>query len=75
MGLVSQIFNDQIIQSLSGRLGIGHTRYSTSGVSDNLHCQPFVVHSIHGPLALGHNGELVNAHRLRQEVEDGLFNN
>lgn len=52
----------------TGFIGIGHTRYSTAGGSDWVHCQPFVVHSIHGPLALAHNGELVNASPLRQEV-------
>ena len=53
---------------LSGGTGIGHTRYSTVGNSDWLHCQPLVVHSIHGPIAVAHNGELVDANPLRQEV-------
>ncbi|RWS24333.1 glutamine phosphoribosylpyrophosphate amidotransferase-like protein, partial [Leptotrombidium deliense] len=71
MGLVSQIFNDQIIKSLSGNLGIGHTRYSTMGGSDNVQLsQPFVVHTSYGTISIAHNGELVNSQRLRQKILD-----
>jgi len=51
-----------------GNLGIGHTRYSTSAGSEEVNCQPFVVHSAHGALAVAHNGELFNAGRLRRMV-------
>lgn len=47
---------------------LGHTRYSTAGSSDILNCQPFVVETLHGLIALAHNGELVNAHALKKKV-------
>ncbi|RWS05844.1 glutamine phosphoribosylpyrophosphate amidotransferase-like protein [Dinothrombium tinctorium] len=74
MGLVSQIFNDQIIKALTGNLGIGHTRYSTMGGSENVQlAQPFVVHTSYGTIAVAHNGELVNSQRLRQTIlENGV---
>lgn len=56
-----------------GNLGIGHTRYSTSAGSEEVNCQPFVVHSAHGALAVAHNGELFNAGRLRRMVIIILF--
>ena len=68
MGLVSHIFDDQSIGRIKGNLGIGHTRYSTSAASEALNCQPFVVHTQHGALAVAHNGELVNAESLRKKV-------
>ncbi|CAH0548614.1 unnamed protein product [Brassicogethes aeneus] len=68
MGLVKHVFNNDCISKLKGTLGIGHTRYSTSAKSEPINCQPFVVHSMHGSLAVAHNGELVNASTLRQQV-------
>ncbi|KAL5277436.1 PPAT family protein [Megaselia abdita] len=68
MGMVSNIFNDEAIKKLSGNLGIGHTRYSTSAASEAVNSQPFVVHTAHGALATAHNGELVNAASLRRQV-------
>lgn len=68
MGLASQIFHEQHIKSLTGNMGIGHTRYSTAGSSELVNCQPFVVDTIHGQMAVGHNGELVNAKALRKKV-------
>lgn len=53
---------------VSGNLGIGHTRYSTSAASEEVNCQPFVVHTNHGALAVAHNGELVNCEKLRRQV-------
>lgn len=47
---------------------IGHTRYSTQGDSDTINVQPFVVETIHGLIAVAHNGELVNAKKLKQKV-------
>ncbi|KAG8236560.1 hypothetical protein J437_LFUL017016 [Ladona fulva] len=52
----------------TGNLGIGHTRYSTSAASEEVNCQPFVVHTAHGALAVAHNGELVNCSSLRKMV-------
>ncbi|XP_017787165.1 PREDICTED: amidophosphoribosyltransferase-like isoform X1 [Nicrophorus vespilloides] len=70
MGLVRNIFNGDNIKNLVGHLGIGHTRYSTSAASESVNCQPFVVHSMHGSLAVAHNGELVNCASLRKKVLD-----
>uniref|UniRef100_A0A8D8M1M9 Amidophosphoribosyltransferase n=1 Tax=Cacopsylla melanoneura TaxID=428564 RepID=A0A8D8M1M9_9HEMI len=68
MGLINNIFNDENMKKLTGNLGIGHTRYSTSAASEEVNCQPFVVHTAHGVLAVAHNGEIVNAERLRRMV-------
>lgn len=46
----------------------GHTRYSTHGSSDEAHCQPFIKEMIHGWFAVAHNGQLVNASKLKKEV-------
>lgn len=70
MGLVKHVFSNESISKLTGSLGIGHTRYSTSAKSEQVNCQPFVVHSMHGALAVAHNGELVNAAILRKQVLD-----
>lgn len=66
--MVSNIFNDEAVKKLSGNLGIGHTRYSTSAASEAVNSQPFVVHTAHGALATAHNGELVNAGNMRRQV-------
>ncbi|CAB0010618.1 unnamed protein product [Nesidiocoris tenuis] len=68
MGMISNIFNDESMKKLKGNLGIGHTRYSTSAASEEVNCQPFVVHTVHGVLAVAHNGELVNCDKLRKQV-------
>ncbi|HEY9640038.1 MAG TPA: amidophosphoribosyltransferase [Coleofasciculaceae cyanobacterium] len=68
MGLVSQVFNEQILQELSGDLAVGHTRYSTTGSSRVVNAQPAVVETRLGPLALAHNGNLVNTANLREEL-------
>lgn len=68
MGMINNIFTDDNIKKLKGNLGIGHTRYSTSAASEEVNCQPFVVHTNHGAIALAHNGELVNCDSLRKEV-------
>lgn len=67
-GLVGQAFKQEDINRLRGNLGIGHTRYSTVGGTNAHNTQPFVVHTKHGVLSLAHNGELVNAAKLRQEA-------
>lgn len=56
-----------------GNLGIGHTRYSTSAASEEVNCQPFVVHTAHGALAVAHNGELVNCEKLRRKVGENFL--
>lgn len=68
-GLVSSAFNEFSMLSLKGNLGIGHTRYSTSGGSGDLTlAQPFVVHTKYGTIAVAHNGELVNSGKLRETL-------
>jgi amidophosphoribosyltransferase len=70
MGLVSDIFNEQVLQGLKGSAAIGHVRYSTAGSSDLKNAQPFVVEYSKGPLAVAHNGNLTNARIIRDELEN-----
>jgi amidophosphoribosyltransferase len=69
MGHVAEIFNQDILRRLEGRLAIGHNRYSTSGSTVLKNCQPFVVEWAQGALAIAHNGNLVNAQELRSRLE------
>ena len=68
MGLVMQVFNEGNLRPLEGYLGIGHNRYSTKGSSRLVNAQPFVLESFLGPLAVAHNGNLVNTDELRQRL-------
>ena len=68
MGLVSQVFREEELSPLSGSLAIGHTRYSTTGSSEACNAQPFLVRGVHGELALGHNGNVVNALELQRQL-------
>lgn len=68
MGLVSQVFNETILNSLTGNLAVGHTRYSTTGSSRVVNAQPAVVETRLGSIALAHNGNLVNTPELREEL-------
>lgn len=67
-GLISQVFNQQNLSPLLGRHAIGHTRYSTTGSSSAQNAQPFMIETQYGPLAVAHNGNLVNANELRDEL-------
>ena len=67
-GLVTHVFTPANLAPLRGSNGIGHTRYSTTGGSGARNAQPFLVETVHGPLAVAHNGNLVNAHELRSEL-------
>jgi len=69
MGLVADIFHKSEIKELSGRHGIGHVRYSTSGDSGLRNCQPFSFEYAHGGIAMCHNGNIVNAPELRKQLE------
>ena len=69
VGLVSQVFTPSVMANLKGHYAIGHTRYSTMGSSSERNAQPFMIETIHGPLGLAHNGNLVNSAELR----DGLM--
>ncbi len=68
LGLVSQVFNEQMLQSLSGQHAIGHVRYSTTGASHWQNSQPLVRSRNGDVIALGHNGNLVNTTALRDEL-------
>lgn len=69
MGLVSEVFNKEILNKLKGSLSIGHTRYSTSGGSILQNAQPIVVNTYLSPIAVAHNGNLTNAVFLRNQLE------
>jgi amidophosphoribosyltransferase len=70
MGLVADIFKEDVIKRLEGSSAIGHNRYSTTGHSHLRNAQPFVVEYSQGPIAISHNGNLVNAQVLRAELEE-----
>src|SRR5882762_8117085 len=69
MGLVADIFTDDVLAKLPGELSIGHTRYSTTGDSALLNEQPIRVESTKGLIAIAHNGNLVNLGNLRTKLE------
>ncbi|MEB3275148.1 MAG: amidophosphoribosyltransferase [Prochlorothrix sp.] len=68
MGLVSQVFNEEILAKLQGDIAVGHTRYSTTGSSHVGNAQPAIVDTRLGSLALAHNGNLVNVMNLKAEL-------
>ena len=70
MGLVSQVFAEHDLGHLPGRIAIGHTRYSTTGSSRTENCQPVYKEGVNGAIAVGHNGNLINAEMLRDALED-----
>jgi amidophosphoribosyltransferase len=70
MGLVSDVFDMPQLESLEGSSAIGHVRYSTTGSSVLSNAQPFMVRHNYKSYAVGHNGNLVNAHILKAELED-----
>ncbi|HET8721708.1 MAG TPA: amidophosphoribosyltransferase, partial [Nitrospira sp.] len=69
MGLVADIYNNQTLKNLTGSMAIGHNRYSTAGGQDLKNVQPLTVNFAFGNLALAHNGNLINAQVLRNELE------
>ena len=70
MGLITQAFDENDLEVLPGHLGIGHTRYSTTGSSSIENSQPIFSRGPDGEIALAHNGNIVNAKGLRAELED-----
>ena len=68
MGLVSDVFDKDLIDILNGNVGIGHVRYSTTGESLVENCQPFVEHEDDIIIAFAHNGDFVNSRLLREEL-------
>ncbi len=70
MGLISQVFNEEILATLPGHFAVGHTRYSTSGASVLRNAQPIYCTSVVGEIAVAHNGNLINANELRKELQN-----
>ncbi len=71
IGLVSDVFTGEVLRKMpEGKMGIGHVRYSTTGVSKKENAQPMVVRHKKGNLAIVHNGNITNAYRLREELEN-----
>ena len=68
MGHVADAFDESALEALPGHLAIGHTRYSTAGESRINNAQPFLIDCAHGQIAVAHNGNLVNARELRDEL-------
>lgn len=69
MGLVSKVFSEEVIRDLKGHMAIGHNRYSTTGLTRLVNAQPFLVDCKIGKIAVAHNGNLVNAPELRENME------
>jgi amidophosphoribosyltransferase len=69
MGLVADIFTEDVLSKIRGTLAIGHTRYSTAGDSALLNAQPILVQSNKGSIAVAHNGNLINAQEVRGRLE------
>jgi amidophosphoribosyltransferase len=71
MGHVADAFDEDALHKLPGHLAIGHTRYSTAGESKIENAQPFLIECAHGQIAIAHNGNLINARELRDELVRG----
>ena len=70
MGLVADVFGKKgCLQAFPGHLAIGHNRYSTTGGTQLVNAQPILIQYKEGPLAIAHNGNLVNTHQLRSRME------
>src|SRR3954466_8446564 len=68
MGYVAEVFDSDTLSTLPGRSAIGHVRYSTAGESKLSNAQPFLIDCAHGQIGICHNGNLVNADGLRNEL-------
>jgi amidophosphoribosyltransferase len=74
MGWVADVFSPERLRRLPGQRAIGHVRYSTAGSSNLRNAQPITANTAHGPIAIAHNGNLINAEALRKEmVRDGAI--
>jgi len=69
-GLVGDVFTQEVLAGLKGPHAIGHTRYSTTGSSTRINAQPYKVDYCRGQVAVAHNGNIVNAQKLRRRLED-----
>ncbi|MEK7445660.1 MAG: amidophosphoribosyltransferase [candidate division NC10 bacterium] len=70
MGWVADVFSRERLKRLPGSRAIGHVRYSTAGSSNLRNAQPISAKTVHGPVAIGHNGNLVNAEDLRRQLQE-----
>ena len=70
MGLVPEVFNEDVVSKLSGNIAVGHVRYSTTGSTNIKNSQPFLVKTLSGHMAVAHNGNLTNALTLRKKLEN-----
>ena len=68
MGYVADVFDGGTLAQLPGSIAIGHVRYSTAGESKLANAQPILIDCAHGQMAIAHNGNLVNARELRDEL-------
>lgn len=75
IGLVNDVFGQEVLDSMPGQMAIGHVRYSTTGDPHRENAQPLSITHVKGNLAVAHNGNLVNAGELRREIETtgGIF--
>jgi len=74
MGHVADVFSRDVIDALRGPIAIGHVRYSTAGDSNPANAQPFLLRHHRGPIAVAHNGNLVDAAAIRSDLEtDGAI--
>ncbi len=69
MGQVAEVFKEETLNNLKGNMGIGHVRYSTQGSSTAENAQPLVLRYLKGTLSLAHNGNLINAAELKEELQ------
>ncbi len=68
MGLVNEVFTQESFEGMKGDIGVGHVRYSTAGASTRENAQPLVLNYVKGTLGLAHNGNLINANELREDL-------
>ena len=74
MGRVSNVFTEESLENLTGHIAIGHNRYSTAGSSRVINAQPIIVGNDSSTIAIAHNGNIVNATYLYEELADaGLY--
>src|SRR5690606_32757278 len=69
MGLVGDVFTEEALQRLPGHAAVGHTRYSTTGESYTTNIQPLTASLFNGPVAIAHNGNIVNSQDLRASLK------
>ena len=73
MGLVSEVFRPEVLESLTGNIGVGHVRYSTTGDGRHENIQPLTYYYLKGTMALVHNGNIVNCEEIRRKLyDDGM---